>query len=157
MSKLYVDEIHPKTSGKHVVMPEKPAFFAYANDGWSNLPNNTWTTPAFDHVNYNIGSYYDTTNHKFVAPVSGIYHFIGQAYINPHTTLRLRFTVNGNEKIFIKQKFDTSGLNLQMSSHLQLVADDEVKFFIRADSGANTGSDVYYGEAHTFFSGHLVG
>ena len=137
--------------------PARPAFHAYANDGWLNLPNNTWTTAPLDHVNYNIGSHYDTTNYKFVAPVGGIYHFIGQTYFNPHSILRLRFTVNGNEKIFIKQKFDTSGLNLQMSSHLQLVADDEVQFQIRADSGANTSSDVFYGEAHTFFSGHLVG
>ena len=144
-------------SSGRVLTPARPAFRAYADNGWSNLANNTWTTAPFDHVNYDIGSHYDTANYKFVAPVSGIYHFIGQAYFNPHTTLRLRFTVNGNEKSFIKQKFDTSGLNLQMSSHFQLVAGDEVKFFIRADSGANTGSDVYYAEAHTFFSGHLVG
>jgi len=144
-------------SSGRITTPARPAFYAYADNGWSNLPNNTWTTGPFDHVRYNIGSYYDTTNYKFVAPVSGIYHFIGQAYFNPHTTLRLRFTINGVEKIFMKQKFDTAGMNLQINTHFQLTATDEVKFFVRADSGVNTGSDVYYGENHSFFSGYLVG
>ena len=40
MSKLYVDELHPKTTSSQVIMPTKPSFFATKNaNAWQSFGN----------------------------------------------------------------------------------------------------------------------
>lgn len=158
MSKLYVDEIRPKTSGNQVLFPEKPAFYAYADDLWTGLTSATYATAALDHVNFNIGGHYDVSSYKFVAPVAGIYSFSVGAYFDSSVKTRLRLVDgSGTELAFSILDQDATGVSHKMHSILQLSANDEVIFKVRVDSGADGSSDVYYSVNHTFFSGFLVG
>lgn len=72
MSKLYVDELHPKTSGGAVLMPNKPAFSAKRINSGGGIALSGHI--RFDTVTFNVGSCWDGTN-KFQAPVAGIYFF----------------------------------------------------------------------------------
>ena len=70
MSKLYVDELHPKTTGSHVSFPDKPAFMAVMTS--SQASNNDL---VFDKVIFDQGNNYDNTTGIFTAPVAGVYQF----------------------------------------------------------------------------------
>lgn len=77
MSKLYVDEIRPKTAGKHIVMPEKPSFHVRLNTSKSSQNLTTLTDVPFDTIDHNIGDCVTVSNDvaEFTAPVDGVYHF----------------------------------------------------------------------------------
>jgi len=75
MSKLYVDEIRPKTSGSQVVMPERPAFHAYPSASTTLLDGNDHQVLPFNATNFNIGGHFSTSTHVFTCPVDGLYFF----------------------------------------------------------------------------------
>ncbi len=77
MSTLYVDEIRPKTNGKHVLMPEKPAFSVrLATATNSSQDFTTLGDCPFDTIDFNIGNCIAISGNvaTFTAPVTGIYH-----------------------------------------------------------------------------------
>ena len=59
-------------SGDRVTTPTRPAFFvsydASSTSGLTGIVN-------FNTVHTNIGSHFDISNDRFVAPIAGIYHF----------------------------------------------------------------------------------
>ena len=71
MSKIFVDEISPKTSGKHVLMPEKPAFSAVRIS--PQTLNNS--TVVCDTVITNVGGHYSGSTGQFTCPIAGLYQF----------------------------------------------------------------------------------
>lgn len=150
------DALTIDSSGR-VLQPAKPAFYAYDDQGWAGLTNNTYTLAPLDLTTFNIGSHYNTSTKKFVAPVAGIYFFHGQGYFDPSPRIRLRFTKNGSEVAFSHANFDGNGCTYSISKTLQLAVNDEIQFYVRLDSSTDGSSDVYYGENHTFFTGFLVG
>ena len=77
MSKLYVDEIRPKTSGSHVTMPEIPCCHVKLSTSNSQDTSNPYTTTdtniKFDVVSLNQGSCYSSSTGAFTCPVAGVY------------------------------------------------------------------------------------
>ena len=109
MSKLFVDQVDPKTattltlgtSGDTINIPSgvtianagtatgfggtnTPCFGAKATSNQTGLTSGGWTKIQFDTAIYNVGSGYDTTNDKFVVPAGegGKYFFTASAKIN---------------------------------------------------------------------------
>ena len=174
MSKLYVDEIHPKTSGKHVTRPELPAFMVGVSASYTHTNSTTIQFNTIDGVGgYNQGSHFDLSTYKFTAPVSGIYHFAGQiTYASGEETRRADFwpLINGSSHFDARYRARTNldGTATGGSSYLavaghwtvKLDADDTVEW--RANWETDGGSDgfdstetvFYHG---TYISGHLVG
>ena len=66
-------------SAGRILQPAKPAFFAYPSANFSttagvrNVSNES--TLIYASVHYNYGSHYNTSTGRFVAPVTGLYHF----------------------------------------------------------------------------------
>jgi hypothetical protein len=112
MSKLFVDEIAPKTtnitiSSPAIITPENPSFLVSGTDGnwrtvdtaskWYALSGSAgavshsgtftmgvgWTSStAHGQASHNIGNHFDTTKGHFTAPVTGGYQFRINAYLN---------------------------------------------------------------------------
>ena len=174
MSKLYVDEIHPKTSGKQVTRPELPSFMVGVNASYTHTSGNTIQFNTTDGTGgFDQGSNFDTSTYQFIAPVSGIYHFAGQvAYASGEETRRadLWLKINGSTDYNARYRARTNldGTTTGGSSYLaitghwtvKLDADDTVEWKANweTDGGSDgfdsTESVFYHG---TYMSGHLVG
>lgn len=162
-SRIYVDEIYPKTSGKHVLMPEKPAFAVYLN---ANLAAGNYTSDTeipFDRKDFDVGNNVTLNdNAVFTAPVDGIYQFncvlnmdsmtgsghvslfffIDNAQVNSSTDLSYRVIEDPQGGNYI------GATNAQL---IQLTAGQTVKPMVYVDS--DTSSSIRTG---TRFSGFLV-
>ena len=74
MSKLYVDELHPKSTGSSVRKPNLPACHAYTLTGThGSLGAGSATHVVWTHTTINIGDHYSTSTGLFTCPTSGIY------------------------------------------------------------------------------------
>ena len=165
MSKLYVDELHPKTTGGQIIMPSKPAFrVSHGTSGsWISAGgNNVDKTLEFNTASVNVGGHWNTSTHDFTVPIAGTYFFYAQAYFNSN---------NDNRELRIKRHFAAGGtdrvhtiINAMESGHDQtvtvsdiytLAAGDKVDFCFRAaSSGTN---DVYARNDYTWAIGYLIG
>lgn len=77
MSKLFVDEIQPKTTGSNVsftrtpLTPQRPAFRVRKTS--SQTATGIQQLVTWDTIELNVGSHF--ANSIFTAPVAGVYHF----------------------------------------------------------------------------------
>ena len=122
----------------------------------------TWTVTAEDTVlpfNYspvNIGSHFNTTTHRFTAPVAGVYGFTAGFITNASSTAtRMMFFVNNASSYSSIQNGinggDQAGTGSQMASaYIKLAVNDYVDF--RSQSGGVTA----YNNDHSSFSGILI-
>jgi hypothetical protein len=101
MSKILVNEIGHTgdttalsiDSTGRILTPARPAFRVHGTSTtWTNFVSNTKLS-LLTSVDYNIGNYYNTTNHEFVAPIDGLYHFFGRLYVN-NTTVYSDFFIS---------------------------------------------------------------
>ena len=73
----------------HITKPNTPAFHVSRQGG--DVSANNYVT--FDHVDYNNGSHYNTSDGKFTAPVTGIYFFSAWHFTSSTSAFYLR--ING--------------------------------------------------------------
>lgn len=137
-----------------VITPNSPAFDAYytTNGTWSVGADNTL---VFNATTFNRGGHYNTSNGRFTAPVSGVYHFTFYSImIGNYTNGDLNLYVNGGRGNGTDRHFtiDTgSNWNTISGSNTRyLNAGDYVMVYSR--SGAS-----FHGGYWSNFSGHLVG
>jgi hypothetical protein len=147
-------------SAGRVTTPFQPAFFA------SSSASSVATSGiiAYNSVAYNIGSHYDgTTNYRFTAPVSGIYHFGFMLRANNNNTVsgygQLIVHINGtslvNGRYLGQSIYGTGVLNSQYASmcantQLSLSAGDYVDI-------RNTNSAINFSGIESYFYGILLG
>ena len=166
MSKIYVDEIRPKTSGNQVLMPEKPAFAARPSTGTIVFTSNGWHTITFGQVIFNIGDHYSGTNGYFTCPVDGVYQFNYHARFNSVGTGNIILCLadqtsgnpnNNNTDLFnstyvIDGSPSSNQMSLATSCTIQLDANTTVQPFVY------TGTDTSWSiQSTSQFSGFLVG
>lgn len=162
MSKLYVDEIRPKTAGKQVTMPEKPAFSATLSSDF-DFTDATWSKVGFDNTEFDIGSNFNTSSNEYTAPVDGIYHFdVFLTFLDATQTasgdyIFVAIYVNGSAEKYLSS-LRGAGLNADTAIGggvtLQLTANDDVSVYVYQDSSSPT---LDSGTTRTTFSGFLVG
>jgi hypothetical protein len=144
-----------------IVKNKNPRFYAY-----NPTPNATTTSTGvlnvFSTARVNTGLHYNTSLSRFTAPVDGTYIFkfaILHRYISSGGSCELSFAKNG-------ANINTRGVSYtyvtSSSDHdwntaetmLDLQSGDYVEPFIYSIA---TGTDVYYGEDLSHFSGFLMG
>ena len=140
----------------------KYAFSAY-NNTTQSISQSTQTVMQFNTERYDIGSNYDTSTHKFTAPVDGVYHFgVSMRRSNTFTgNEETHLLVNGSQvkRIYEFLSTDTNNYPKQTTYTLQwkLTAGDEVQmqFFTQGVSAqiGHSSSSIYQNE----FFGYLVG
>ena len=160
MSKLYVDEIRPKSSGKQVIMPEKPAF-SYGLAGTVSNISTGWRDVEFDTKIFEVGNNFNTSTYSYIVPVSGIYQFNATVRTDNVDTAagyyQFRFNANDYKEYWglIDPNFSSDLSYLQFSGSMlfQLDEGDAVKVEMIQSSGT-AQTDLI---ADARFSGFLVG
>ena len=158
MSKLYVDEIHPKTSGGAVTRPDLPAIFVQGNNATNTtVPAANVLTPA-NFTTSSSGGFaqggmsYSTSTGEIIIPVSGVYKIYGQFYVNAAAqSARIAIKVNNNPRALAHRSPDENQGTVHTEVVLKLNANDRITFI----SGYTT--TIYFGYAHTFYTAYLVG
>jgi len=155
-------------SSGRVTTPYQPAFFASGNQGTitvavgSYFPFNTLNT-TFANSNRNAG--YNTSTYLYTAPVTGLYQFYIQIYLNPSSVSNsITWWKNGTQldygsdaaiNIFMTTNSSTtpSSIMLNGSIILELSANDTIG--IKPRTGNPNGINFYI--SHSTFWGYLIG
>jgi len=106
-------------------------------------------------VLFNNGNNFDTTNYRFVAPVSGFYQFNANIRIDSSSGDYVYLTMTKNGSTTAGRDLDVgvgSYVNRHVSQVLSLSANDYVDCNVRTSGDTSIGID---GDA--YFSGHLIG
>jgi len=144
-------------SGRMTV-PYQPSFGAYQASA-NYLVANGYHKMVIDGTRWNEGNHYDTSNSKFVAPVSGVYHF--SAHVNRYSVaddyfFTIQFYVNGSSHTMGSRLYSRGGADLvaSMSHTIKLTANDYVEVYSYSN---DTSSGFSAGATWNTFSGFLVG
>ena len=154
-------------SGDRVTTPTRPAFSVSLD---ATTATGVQNVVQFDLVNTNVGSHYDTSNHRFVAPIAGLYHFSfsslgcgstsggALAANTPVASQIQRSTDSGSNYSGFANGYGyfpstTSYPNISCSGVIELTAGDYVQVNITAGFAYSDSS----GNFDARFSGFLVG
>ena len=111
-------------------------------------------TVPFDTVDYNVGSNFNNSNHRFTAPGSGRYAFIYSIYRGNHTNNAFGFYINGGgfsgDRAHFTRSLGGAWDYIDMSQVLNLAAGDYVTCLTHSSVDLQGGN-------RAAFSGHLVG
>jgi len=141
------------SSEGYVTNPTRPVFDVAKDNGAVSSTN----AIAFNVVNVNIGSHYNTSNGRFTAPVTGTYFlYFGGIKNNTSSVVRLKLLKNGtgsymnNDRELRIDAGGSYGENSSMSAIVSLTATDYVQVYVT--EGTIYGTDASY----THFGGYLL-
>ena len=159
-SRIYVDEIYPKTTGGAVSFPEKPNFRVGLSANQS-IPNAASTKVDLDEADWNIGNHFDLTNSKFQPTVAGYYLLVWHVTINSSTPDFVLARIYKNGSLY----HDSNGTESNAAnSYVRPVATtmvhmngstDYVEFYTHHNVGSAT--DASSTRHQTSASGFLIG
>lgn len=149
----YGDNLTVDTSGR-VTMPYQPAFQVRLSSTQS-LSANTRTKVAFDTIDYENGSNYNTANRRFTAPVTGFYQF--NAIVYAYTVSSHEVTLWKNGSLYIRSQFVAAAsinpVNGILVATTKLVAGDYVEIY----SSVTSNAAIYHSiDRPSVWSGFLV-
>lgn len=113
----------------------------------------------FNAVGQNVGNHYNSTNGRFTAPVTGVYHFTYRQLsqnANPAGNYVPSTFVNGTAWLpgYDHKAIEYTWHSVSTQTVISLNANDYVTVrWVTAPAGATTYTDLNYAQ----FSGHLVG
>ena len=153
-------------SAGRVTTPSQPYFEAcFGSTGWTDYATGgTWVKLDMDATITNVGNHYDTTNKRFVAPVTGKYFFSACAFLNVSwnsSTPYLSYIGFYKNNAF----FAHFGQDVQSTEHIRhsiivpMQANDYMD--VRIQQAQTPASNQYYKQAnarnYTYFHGMLMG
>lgn len=126
---------------------------AYLNTNQLDLVHNTPTKVLLDTENYDIGSDFDLTNSKFIAPIAGTYLIIGSIFYYSVVADKEYYAMIFKNGAYVATGKTTSPtthtFNTRVSDIVQLAIDDDITLYANHKAGVNTidilkGSDLTY-------------
>jgi hypothetical protein len=151
LSKLFVDEIQPKTTDGIVSIPPQVAFNAHRNSGGDTAYSNTI---VFNSTTVNIGNGFNTNTGKFTAPVSGTYFFNTTCLTTSNSTSNdLQIRVDDTNIAQGRVDVSSSAHNSVSVTVIATLTENQVV------SVYNAGGDGFYGSTGNYntFCGYLIG
>ena len=137
-------------SSGRVTMPYQPFFNAKANTN-QTLTAGVSAKGAFASTYDNVGGHYSTTNHRFTAPVAGVYIFSCAIQYGSTTGTHSNFYVNGNGHYFGDGWVDYGDANANTHTKIfKLSANDYVECWLHSPINTFTGT-------RSTFMGYLLG
>jgi hypothetical protein len=150
-----------RTQADSRYLASQVAFLAY-NSTDDLISASGWHDVEFDTEIFDDGGNYNNVTDRFVAPVSGVYHFTAKVgitnSINSIGYVILGFSVNGAANVKLVLEYyptaDSHEVTQNGSFTYKLNAGDYVK--IRLYSSPDASYSINNGEYSTTFCGHLV-
>ena len=149
-----------------ITTPTRPMFKVQRNSNVDlNSSNNNTKITGFNNDTgagtINVNNFWDTTNDRATAPVTGMYHFEIHGFTQPGTTgaVGIGLYINGvaNKGRDFRLFYDENGYtSVNFNSSVYLEANDYAEFWFIQNSGTgtlHTSSGTYYGG----IAGYLVG
>lgn len=139
--------------------PARGKFRVYLSADQSNLTINTYTKVAFDTASYNIGSNFNLTSNRFVAPEACFVLFTSSlqlAGVGASHLHNLAYYKNGSivSSMVAASNAEADGISPALVDILQLAKDDYIEVFARSVNNATT--DILSGATASFFAGHIL-
>ena len=157
-SSLPSNIVYKDSSTGAVTTPDNPAFIA-SHDKDTSAIGGTGDI-VWNHVGINIGGYYNNTNGRFTAPVTGLYYFTAHTLVS-HTSaghFAMVFYKNSAKYLgseFVQQKVANTWRSIKANAHIYMNANDFVT--VRIGQHIGEGGALHNDPAFNQFSGHLVG
>ena len=161
MSKIYVDEIHPKTSGGQVTLPNRSAYRVGLVSSFDVTESSTWTKVLWDDSRDAEKCFlqdFALSNGTLTCPADGIYQVnatirfdsVGSGYIASY--ISVNDTLATSQTYGIDGSPNASYQTLAMSDIFKLSAGDTLSTWVFA-----SGDSSFHIEKYSKFSGFLVG
>lgn len=149
-----------------ILTPARPVFRAFLS---ANSTQNDWTfasTPpivVFNTESYDVGGNYNTSNGKFIVPLTGLYHFDVNLYVggtqnNAVNWVSTYLFIGNTQKS--RTIVDPTGADYGapwLSDNLQLTAGQEVTVRLGVNGHNNITLHGDGDGSITHFSGYLIG
>ena len=142
----------------HITKPSNPAFRVFIAS--SSQDYTSETTIQYDSEAHDIGNNFNTSNHRFTAPVDGTYSVSAAHWHNTGTAAEayLRIKVNGStnsEFRSTKDQSDSYYHRIYINAELNLSSGD----YITITGGGQGGGELHTsaGLIYCYFAGHLIG
>ena len=132
-----------------VTQSQQPSFAAYRNQDGYTLNNGIFT---FNATRHNIGSHFNTSNHRFTAPVAGRYMFnFYSIYNTSGSSHQIQYRVNNSPQQGMLIHFSHAGGwdNVSYSQIINLNANDYVTMW-------SISSVNWHGNSWQCFTGELL-
>jgi len=145
-------------SSGHVTKPNQPSFSAYMSQSNPTITSNPTKIP-YSATRWNVGSHFDTSNNRFVAPIAGKYCFQVNHNVyglSDDQYFRTRVYVNGSSyQILGYMRARGGGDHTTNDSFLlDMSANDYVEIYT---SSADTSYSLSAALGWNSFSGFLIG
>lgn len=135
---------------------------AYRLTDQADLTDNSWNKINLNAVSYDLGGNFDTTNFKFVVPVTGLYKVVAKVHFTAASVIANKsygvgFYVNGALKNSAWEHIgsSTDQVTAQTSDEIFLHVNDYIEMYADPIVGAST-VDVLSGENFTSLSIRLI-
>jgi len=136
-----------------VNMPLQPAFKVGAGaSAWTG----TQGVIALNTAALNVGSYFNTSTYRFVAPVAGNYYFFAQTMVRSTSTEWGDITIkkNGTAICYAEDNNVSRGGMISTAIVVALAVND----YVDLSWSSSTGARQYYaGSLETYMTGYLIG
>lgn len=119
----------------------------------ADLTDNTATLVDLTAESYDPNSNFDTTNKKYVVPVTGYYFIHGKirfTQVIADKNYQCLIYNNGSAIVYTSaHSSNTNGMTADSFAIRYLTANDEIQLYALANVGANT-VDIWYGDSNTY-------
>jgi hypothetical protein len=133
---------------------------AYLSANQLNLTDSTPNKILLNTLDKDLGGNFDTPNNKFIAPVDGFYHIIGNIEFTATVADKRYITYIYKNGAHIKQAAGqaatTAGCAVTASDYFYLKANDEIELYGYPEAGASTVDVVGTGPQYTTLTVYLV-